>query len=110
MNAVVSDWKINGFVMQFGRAIDVIAPQAVCARSVTVSGLTRFRASRRTGHESGVSPSPTRFLNAAAFTTSAGFNFGNLNNNLSWVRGCGQDENLTVGRVFESEQVKFDLA
>jgi hypothetical protein len=49
-------------------------------------------------------------LNAAAFTTSAGFNFGNLNNNLSWVRGCGQDENLTVGRVFESEQVKFDLA
>ena len=54
----------------------------------------------------------SKFLNSAAFTTSTGFNFGNLNNNLSWVRGFWfKEENLTVGRNFRiTEKVKFDLS
>jgi hypothetical protein len=54
----------------------------------------------------------SKYLNAAAFTTSTGFNFGNLNPNLSWVRGFWfKEENLTLGRVFSlKERAKLDFS
>ena len=51
-------------------------------------------------------------MNPDAFTTSTGFNFGNLAPTLSWVRGFwGKQEALTVGRLFKiREGVGFDFS
>jgi hypothetical protein len=115
VNAVVSGWKINGFI-KYSSGVPLTVTGA--AGSLGTIGYTQWANSVQ-----GVSPylvtSPgdvalnsTKYLNAAAFTTSTGFNFGNLNNNLSWVRGFwSKDENLTFGRVFRlTEQVRFDLS
>jgi len=115
VNALVSGWKINGFV-KYSSGVPLTITGA--AGSLGTIGYTQWANSVQ-----GVSPylvtSPgdvalnsTKYLNAAAFTTSTGFNFGNLNNNLSWVRGFwSKDENLTFGRVFRlTEQVRFDLS
>jgi|SRR5579871_562882 len=114
VRAVVSDWKINGFVKynsglpltitagagnlgqigytQWGNAVQNVSPYLVT-------------------NPRDFSPS-SKFLNAAAFTTSTGFNFGNLNSNLSWVRGFWyKEENLEIGRIFPiRDKVKFDLS
>jgi hypothetical protein len=57
-------------------------------------------------------PAKTKYLNAAAFTTSTGFNFGQLNPSLSWVRGFwSKEENLTFGRIFAiKERTKLDFS
>jgi len=115
VSAVVSGWKINGFV-KYSSGVPLTITGGV--GSLGTIGYTQWANSVQ-----GVSPylvtSPgdvalnsTKYLNAAAFTTSTGFNFGNLNNNLSWVRGFwSKDENLTFGRVFRlTEQVRFDLS
>jgi hypothetical protein len=114
VNAVVSGWKINGF-MKYSSG----TPLTI---SAAAGNLAQIGYSQWGNAVQGVSPylvtSPgdftpsSKFLNAAAFTTSTGFNFGNLNNNLSWVRGFWfKEENLTVGRVFRiTEKVKFDLS
>jgi len=54
----------------------------------------------------------SKYLNVAAFTTSTGFNFGNLAPNLSWVRGFwSKQEALTIGRAFRlTEKFKLDLS
>ena len=54
----------------------------------------------------------SKYLNSAAFTTSTGFNFGNLAPNLSWVRGFwSKQEALTIGRVFDlTEKCKLDVS
>jgi hypothetical protein len=103
VNAVVSGWKINGFVKYNSGSPLTIAAAA--------GNLGSIGYSQWGNAVQGVSPyittnprefTPTsKFLNAAAFTTSTGFNFGNLNPNLSWVRGFWfKEENLTLGRVF----------
>jgi hypothetical protein len=115
VNAVVSGWKINGFI-KYSSGVPLTVTGA--AGSLGTIGYSQWANSVQ-----GVSPylvtSPgdvalnsTKYLNAAAFTTSTGFNFGNLNNNLSWVRGFwSKDENLTFGRIFRlTEQVRFDLS
>jgi hypothetical protein len=115
VNAVVSGWKINGFV-KYNSGVPLTI-------SGGVGSLGTIGYSQWANSVPGVSPylvtSPgdvalnsTKYLNAAAFTTTTGFNFGNLNNNLSWVRGFWyKEEDLTVGRVFRvTEQVKFDLS
>jgi hypothetical protein len=115
VNAVVSGWKINGFV-RYSSGVPLTINGA--AGSLGTIGYSQWANSVQ-----GVSPylvtSPsdvvlgsTKYLNAAAFTTTTGFNFGNVNNNLSWVRGFwSKEENLTFGRVFRvTEQVKFDLS
>lgn len=114
VNAVVSGWKVNGFFKySSGLPLTITAG----AGSLGAIGYTQWG-----NAVAGVSPylvtspgdfTPTsKFLNSAAFTTTTGFNFGNLNSNLSWVRGFWfKEENLTIGRVFRiTEQVKLDLS
>jgi hypothetical protein len=57
-------------------------------------------------------PATSKFLNAAAFSTTTGFQFGNLAPTLSWVRGFwGKQESLTIGRVFSiTEKLKLDFS
>jgi len=46
-------------------------------------------------------PATSRYLNAAAFTTTTGFNFGNLAPTLSWARGFwDKQESLSIGKAF----------
>jgi len=114
VNAVVSGWKINGFV-KYNSGLPLTITGGV--GSLGTIGYSQWATS-----VPGVSPylvtspgdfTPTsKYLNAAAFTTTSGFNFGNVNSNPSWVRGFWyKEENLTVGRVFRvTEQVRFDLS
>jgi hypothetical protein len=115
VNTVVSGWKINGFV-KYNSGVPLTITGA--AGNLGAIGYTQWANS-----VPGVSPylvtSPgdvtlnsSKYLNAAAFTTSTGFNFGNLNSNLSWVRGFWyKEEGLSVGRLFRvTEQVKLDLS
>jgi len=114
VKAVVSGWKVNGFV-KYSSGLPLTI-------SAGAGNLTAIGYSQWGNAVTGVSPylvtspgsfTPTsKFLNAAAFTTSTGFNFGNLNPNLSWVRGFWyKEENLTLGRVFSiREKAKFDFS
>jgi hypothetical protein len=114
VRAVVSDWKVNGFV-KYNSGLPLTISAA--AGNLGAIGYGQWG-----NAVTGVSPylvtnprsfSPTsKFLNAAAFTTSTGFNFGNLNPNLSWVRGFWyKEENLTVGRIFPiKERFKLDFS
>jgi hypothetical protein len=114
VNALVSGWKINGFV-KYASGI----PLGI---SAAAGNLASIGYTQRGNAVSGASPylvtSPadftpaSKYLNAAAFTSSTGFNFGNLAPVLSWVRGFwSKSESLTVGRVFTlHENLKFDLS
>jgi hypothetical protein len=114
VNAVVSGWKVNGFV-KYASGI----PLGI---SAAAGNLASIGYTQRGNAVNGVSPylvtSPadftpaSKYLNAAAFTSSTGFNFGNLAPVLSWVRGFwSKSESLTVGRVFTlRESLKFDLS
>jgi len=112
--AIVSGWKVNGFVKySSGLPLTISAG----AGSLGAIGYSQWG-----NAVVGASPylvtdprdfSPSqKFLNAAAFTTSTGFNFGNLNSNLSWVRGFWfKEENLTLGRVFQiSDRVRLEFS
>ena len=112
--AIVSNWKINGFV-KYNSGLPLTI-------SAGAGNLGSIGYSQWGNAVLGVSPylvtnprdfSPSqKFLNAAAFTTSTGYNFGNLASNLSWVRGFWfKEENLTLGRVFPiKERVKLDFS
>lgn len=114
VRAVVSGWKINGFV-KYNSGLPLTINAAA-------GNLGSIGYSQWGNAVTGVSPylvtnprdfSPTsKFLNAAAFTTSTGYNFGNLAPNLSWVRGFWyKEENLTLGRLFAiTEKVKLDFS
>jgi Carboxypeptidase regulatory-like domain len=115
VRALVSDWKINGMV-KYSSGIPLAITAA--AGNLAALGYTQWGNAVQ-----GVSPylitnprdfnpATSRFLNAAAFTTSTGFNFGNLNPNLSWVRGFWyKEENLTIGRIFPiRERVNLDFS
>jgi len=114
VSAIASGWKINGFLKYNSGA-----PMSIAAGA---GNLGSVGYSQRGNGVPGVSPylvtnprefTPTsKYLNSTAFTTSTGFNFGNLAPVLSWVRGFwGKQESLTVGRVFTiHEQVKLDFS
>ncbi|MEP6716554.1 MAG: hypothetical protein ABJC09_13370, partial [Terriglobia bacterium] len=114
VRATVSNWKINGFV-KYNSGVPLTI--AAGAGNLAAIGYSQWG-----NAVTGVSPyavtnprdfKPTsKFLNAAAFTTSTGFNFGNLNPNLSWVRGFWfKEESLTIGRVFPiREKLKLDFS
>jgi hypothetical protein len=114
VNALVSGWNVNGF-LKYSSGV----PLAITAGA---GNLASIGYTQRGNAVPGVSPylvtnprdfTPTsKYLNAAAFTTSTGFNFGNLGTNLSWVRGFwSKQEALTLGRTFAiTERLKFDLS
>jgi hypothetical protein len=114
VNAAIGGWKVNGFLKYSSGVPLGIAGGAGNLGSVGYS--------QRGNAVLGVSPylvtnprdftTTSKFLNSAAFTTSTGFNFGNLAPVLSWVRGFwGKQEALTIGRVFSiKERLKFDFS
>jgi hypothetical protein len=114
VNAVISGWKINGFV-KYNSGVPLSL--AAGAGNLAAIGYTQ-----RGNAVTGVSPylvtSPgsfapgSRYLNAAAFSATTGFDFGNLAPVLSWARGFwGKQESLTVGRVFTiKEKVNLDFS
>ncbi len=113
-NAITSGWKVNGFVKYTsGLPLTITAG----AGNLSTIGYTQWGNAVQ-----GVSPygvtSPgdftpsSKYLDPAAFKTTTGFNFGNLNPNLSWVRGFWyKEENLTLGRIFTiKEKVRLDFS
>ncbi len=114
VNGAVSGWKVNGFV-KYSSGI----PLSITAGAGFLGAIGY---TQRGNAVSGVSPylvtnprdftTTSKFLNSAAFTTSTGFNFGNLAPVLSWARGFwSKQEALTVGRVITlKERLKLDLS
>jgi len=115
VNATVSDWKINGFVkyasgipLSITAGAGFLTAIGYTQRGNAVAGVSPYLVTS----PGDFSPATSRYLNSAAFTTSTGFNFGNLAPNLSWVRGFwSKQEALTIGRTFPiRERVKFELS
>ena len=115
VNALVSGWKVNGFLKyNSGVPLSITAGAGLLPavgygqRGNAVAGVSPYKTTDPRDFE----PTTSRFLNAAAFTTSTGFNFGNLAPNLSWVRGFwGKQEALTIGRTFKiTERLMFDFS
>jgi len=108
VNAAVSGWKING-MLKYNSGVPLsIAAGAGNLGSVgysqqgnAVSGVSPYL----TTNPRDFDPATSKYLNSAAFTTSTGFNFGNLAPTLSWVRGFwGKSEMLTLGRDFKVKE------
>ena len=115
VNAIISGWKINGFVKYSSGVPLTISAAAGSLGSVgysqwgnAVPGVSPYLVTSPSDFD----PSKSKYLNAAAFTTSTGFNFGQLNPSLSWVRGFWyKEENLTAGRIFTiKERTKLDFS
>ena len=115
VKAIVSNWKINGMVkynsglpLTISAAAGNLGSLGYSQWGNAVAGANPYLVT----DPRAFNPATSKFLNAAAFTTSTGFNFGNLNPNLSWVRGFWyKEENLTIGRIFPiKERVKFDFS
>ena len=115
VNGVVSGWKINGFLKySSGVPLGIIggagnlSAVGYTQRGNAVPSVSPYKRTNPRDFD----PAVDRYLNAAAFTTSTGFNFGNLAPALSWVRGFwGKQEALTVGRLFKiREDVTFDFS
>lgn len=114
VNAAVSGWKLNGFVkyssgvpLSINAAAGFLSAIGYTQRGNAVLGVSPYLVT----NPREFTPQ-SRYLNSAAFTTSTGFNFGNLAPNLSWVRGFWtKQEALTVGRVISlTERLKFDFS
>jgi hypothetical protein len=115
VNAIVSGWKINGFLRyNSGTAMGIAGAGSPSLSAVGYSG--------RGNAVPDVSPylvtnpreftPSSKYLNKAAFSTNTGYTFGNLAPVLSWVRGFwGKQEALTIGRVFTiHERLKLDFS
>jgi hypothetical protein len=115
VNAIVSGWKVNGFLKYNSGLPLVVAGGAgtlpavgYTQRGNAVAGVSPYL----TTTPSDFNPAKSKYLNVAAFTTSTGFNFGSLAPSLSWVRGFwGKQEALTIGRSFRiKERFTFELS
>jgi len=115
VNAIVSGWKINGFVkynsgvpLSIAGGAGQLTQVGYTQRGNAVSGVSPYRDTNPRDFD----PATSKYLNSAAFTTSTGFNFGNLAPTLSWVRGFwGKQEALTAGRVFRlHERLTLDFS
>ncbi len=115
VNAVVSGWKINGFLKyNSGLPLSItgtagsLAQVGYTQRPNAVSGVSPYLKTNPRDFD----PAKDTFLNVAAFTPSTGFNFGTAAPTLSWVRGFwGKQEALTVGRAFRiKERVTLDFS
>jgi hypothetical protein len=115
LNAVVSGWKVNGFLkynsgvpLSISGGAGSLAQVGYTQRGNAVPGVSPYLVTNPRDFD----PATNKYLNSAAFTTSTGFNFGNLAPTLSWVRGFwGKQEALTAGRVFKiRERLVFDFS
>ena len=115
VKAIVSGWKVNGSVKYQSGVPLTISAAAGSLGSVgyaqwgnAVQGVSPYLVTS----PSNFNPAVNKYLNAAAFTTSTGFNLGDLANSPSWVRGFWyKEEDLTIGRIFSiREKVKFDFS
>ncbi|PYS13571.1 MAG: hypothetical protein DMG15_10755, partial [Acidobacteria bacterium] len=115
LNAVVSGWKVNGFVryadgvpLTIAGAGGLLGQLGYGQWASAVAGVSPYA----TTNPRDFSPAVNRYLNAAAFTLTTGFNFGNLAPNPSWIRGfTSKSESLTAGRIFRvRERLTFDFS
>jgi hypothetical protein len=116
VSAIVSGWKINGFLKYnsgtplgiAGGSTGNLGALGYSPRGNAVVGVSPYLVTDPGAFD----PARDRFLNSGAFAFSTGYNFGNLGQTLSWVRGFwGKQEALTVGRTFAlTERVAFDLS
>ncbi len=115
VNAVVSGWRVNGFVkynsglpLSIAGGAGNLGAVGYGQRGNAVPGVSPYLVTNPADFD----PATSRYLNAAAFTTSTGFNFGNLAPSLSWVRGFwDKQESLSIGRIFRlNERVSLDLS
>jgi hypothetical protein len=113
-NAVLHGWKINGSLrynsgapLGIGAAAGQLGAIGYSQRGNAVPGVSPYLVT----NPREFTPS-SKYLNYAAFTTSTGFNFGNLAPVLSWVRGFwGKQEALTIGRLFRlHERLQLDIS
>jgi hypothetical protein len=115
LSAAVGGWRLNGFLKYasgpplslYGGAGN-LAQVGYTQRGNAVPGVSPYKVTNPRDFD----PAKDRFLNAAAFTTSTGFNFGNLAPTLSWVRGFWtKQEALTIGKSFKvRERLTFDFS
>lgn len=115
VNAIVSGWKVNGFVKYTdGAPLTITGAGGSLGQigysqwATAIVGVSPYA----TTNPRDFDPAKSRYLNAAAFSLTTGFNFGTLAPNASWIRGfSGKSENLTVGRVFKvRERFSFDFS
>jgi len=115
VNGLVSGWKINGFLkynsgvpLSIAGGAGQLPQVGYTQRGNAVAGVSPYLVTNPRDFD----PAVNKFLNSAAFTTSTGYNFGNLAPALSWVRGFwGKQESLTVGRVFKIyERLTLDMS
>ena len=115
VDAIVSGWKING-LLRYNDGVPLTISGAAGSLSAigygqygnAVLGVSPYL----TTNPRDFNPATNKYLNAAAFTTSTGFNFGTLGPDPSWIRGFwGKSESLNAGRVFRiRERVTFDFS
>jgi hypothetical protein len=115
VNAIVSGWKINGFLKyNSGAPLSITGGAGQLGQvgysqwATAVQGVSPYV----TTNPRSFDPAKDRFLNSAAFKLTTGFDFGTLAPNPSWVRGFwGKQESLTLGRVFKiKERLTFDFS
>lgn len=115
VNGIVSGWKVNGSVkyssglpLTITGAAGNLSALGYQQRASAVAGVSPYLITNPADFD----PATSRYLNAAAFTPTTGFNFGTLAPTLSWVRGFwDKQEALTIGRVFRiKERLTLDLS
>jgi len=116
VSAVVSGWKVNGFLryadgtpLTITGAGGSLVAIGYSQWATAVPGASPYSVSNPRDFDPGKG---NRYLNAAAFQLTTGFNFGSMAPNPSWVRGfTSKSESLTIGRVFAIyERMKLDLS
>jgi hypothetical protein len=115
VNAIVSGWKVNGLVryasglpLSITGAAGTMSSIGYGQWATAVSGVSPYA----TTNPRQFDPATSKYLNAAAFASTTGFNFGNIAPNASWVRGFwSKQESVTLGRIFRiREKASFDFS
>jgi hypothetical protein len=115
LNLVMSGWKVNGFVRYAdGAPLTITGAGGSLANigytqwATAVQGVSPYVNT----NPRDFNPASSKYLNAAAFSLTTGFNFGTMAPAPSWVRGfTAKSESLTLGRIFcFKERLTFDLS
>jgi hypothetical protein len=115
VNAVISGWKINGFVkynsgspLGIQGAAGNLGNVGYSQRATIVPGVPMTLKTNPRDFD----PVNDRYLNVAAWKQTTGFDWGDMPGNPSWLRGFwGKSESLTAGRNFRiRERVAFEFS
>ena len=115
INAIIEGWKINGYVRySSGGTLGVsgssgdLGRVGFSQRATIVPGVPMTLETNPRKFD----PVNSRYLNAAAWTVTTGWDWGNMPGNPSWLRGFwGKSESLTAGRMFRlRERMVLDFS